>query len=179
MINDLLDVSKMEAGVLALNNQNVEPTSVLRVALQHVAPLAREKNIKLVPQFPDGLPTLLADEEKLVRTMVNLIGNAVKFTPVDGTIIVTARAMEKEPALQFAVADTGEGIPFDAFGRIFEKFGQVESRKAGQVHSTGLGLTFCKMTVEAHGGRIWVESDIGKGSVFSFTIPLTDGCRRP
>jgi signal transduction histidine kinase len=72
----------------------------------------------------------------------------------------------------FAVRDAGEGIPAEAFDKIFEKFGQVETRKAGRKMSTGLGLTFCKMAVEAHGGRIWVESEIGKGSTFSFTIPI-------
>ncbi|MCS6862332.1 MAG: ATP-binding protein, partial [Abditibacteriales bacterium] len=78
------------------------------------------------------------------------------------------------PEILFSVADTGEGIPQEAFERIFEKFGQVETRSSGRKMSTGLGLTFCKMAVEAHGGRIWVESEVGKGSVFSFVIP----CRR-
>jgi signal transduction histidine kinase len=133
----------------------------------------------------------------LLRILVNLLGNAVKFTPAGGTITVSARRLERlaqqndpERSAQadaihagasaemapnevvFAVADTGEGIPEEAFERIFEKFGQVETRAAGRKTSTGLGLTFCKMAVEAHGGRIWVESELDKGSVFSFTIPV-------
>jgi signal transduction histidine kinase len=78
----------------------------------------------------------------------------------------------RENVIQFSVNDTGEGIPHEAFGRIFEKFGQVETRKSGRKTSTGLGLTYCKMTVEAHGGQIWLESELGKGSTFYFTIPL-------
>jgi signal transduction histidine kinase len=86
-------------------------------------------------------------------------------------VTISARPLHEENAVLFAVADTGEGIPSEAFERIFEKFGQVETRKAGRKMSTGLGLTFCKMVVEAHGGRIWVESALGAGSVFSLTIP--------
>jgi signal transduction histidine kinase len=105
------------------------------------------------------------------RTLVNLLGNAVKFTPAGGRITASVQRTQDTDGLLFCVEDTGEGIPSDAFERIFEKFGQVETRGAGRKMSTGLGLTFCKMAVEAHGGRIWVESELGKGSRFLFTIP--------
>jgi two-component system sensor histidine kinase/response regulator len=115
------------------------------------------------------LPPFSGDEDKLRRTLVNLLGNAIKFTPFGGTI--TAAAELQEDVLLFSIHDTGEGIPPEAFDRIFDKFGQVENRKAGRKMSTGLGLTFCKLAVEAHGGRIWVESRSGEGSAFYFTIP--------
>ncbi len=119
------------------------------------------------------MPLLRADQDKLGRTLVNLLGNAIKFTRQGGVITLTARHDAPQREVIFSVSDTGEGIPKEAFERIFEKFGQVETRQGGRKMSTGLGLTFCKMTVEAHGGRIWVEGELGKGSTFSFTLPIT------
>jgi signal transduction histidine kinase len=176
MINDLLDISKMEDGSLRLDYSDVVPAEVVNHAVQQVASLARDKNLTLAIHLAPDLPPLPADEDKLRRTLVNLLGNAVKFTPEEGTITVSTSLIQADsisqfPAVLFSVADTGEGIPKEAFERIFEKFGQVETRKSGRKMSTGLGLTFCKMAVEAHGGRIWVESELGKGSVFSFVIP--------
>jgi signal transduction histidine kinase len=173
MVNDLLDLSKLEDGSLKLETADVDVGSVVDQALQQVDALATAKQIALRKALAPGLPTLYADEEKLLRTLVNLLGNALKFTPVGGTVTVSVRPSEAERALLFAVTDTGEGIPPEAFERIFEKFGQVENRQAGRRMSTGLGLTFCKMAVEAHGGRIWVESELGKGSTFPFVIPLS------
>jgi signal transduction histidine kinase len=118
------------------------------------------------------VPPIAADNAKLLRTLVNLLSNAVKFTPSGGTVAIGVRQSPDSPSLLWSVTDTGEGIPLEAFEQIFEKFGQVATRTAGRRNSTGLGLTFCKMVVEAHGGRIWVESEIGKGSTLSFTIPL-------
>ncbi|MDW8367517.1 MAG: hybrid sensor histidine kinase/response regulator, partial [Abditibacteriales bacterium] len=172
MINDLLDISRMEEGSLQLEYTDVAPAEVVHHALEQVASLARDKNLTLTTHLPADLPPVPADEDKLRRILVNLLGNAVKFTPRGGT--VTVSACLQPPEILFSVADTGEGIPQEAFERIFEKFGQVETRSSGRKMSTGLGLTFCKMAVEAHGGRIWVESEVGKGSVFSFVIP----CRR-
>jgi two-component system sensor histidine kinase/response regulator len=102
-----------------------------------------------------------------------LLGNAIKFTPAAGILTVSVQFGKNRKSLVFSVRDTGEGIPSEAFERIFEKFGQVESRQGGRLMSTGLGLTFCKLAVEAHGGAIKVASIPGKGSTFSFTIPLT------
>lgn len=177
MINDLLDISKMEDGSLRLEYSDVAPADVINHAVQQVALLARDKSLMLTTRIASDLPLLPADEDKLRRILVNLLGNAVKFTPAGGTITISACLQPPDhPTTQpsfvlFSVADTGEGIPREAFERIFEKFGQVETRKSGRKMSTGLGLTFCKMAVEAHGGRIWVESELGKGSVFSFVIP--------
>lgn len=172
MINDLLDVSKMEDGSMRLAYSNPTPEMLVERALRQVDQLAREKNLELRVQLPPKLPILTVDEDKLRRVLVNLLANAIKFTPAGGTVTVQARAGDCGDVVRFSVQDTGEGIPREAFGRIFEKFGQVESRSAGQRNSTGLGLTFCKMAVEAHGGSIWVDSELGTGSRFSFTVPI-------
>jgi CheY-like chemotaxis protein len=175
MINDLLDISKLESGSLLLDCQPLAVTEVVQCALHQVTSLAEQKSLKVTSDIAADLPPLHADEVKLGRTLVNLLGNAVKFTPMDGAVTISVRGHEgsaSEDGLLFAISDTGAGIPAEAFERIFEKFGQVETRQAGHAASTGLGLTFCKMVVEAHGGRIWVESEPGRGSTFSFIIPV-------
>jgi PAS domain S-box-containing protein len=171
MINDLLDISKLEDGSLKLDCADLRAQEVAERALGQVASLASAQQLTLLREIDTDLP-LYADAEKLLRTLVNLLGNAIKFTPLGGTVTLAVRREPGQNAALFQVRDTGEGIPREAFQRIFEKFGQVESRKAGRKMSTGLGLTFCKMVAEAHGGQIWVESELGKGSTFSFTLPL-------
>lgn len=171
MINDLLDVSKMEDGSMTLELSLVALPELVADAVQQVKWISDEKRLTVCVQFAPEISLLRADDDKLKRVMVNLLGNAVKFTPQGGAVTVTASAVPREDAIVVGVRDTGEGIPEEAFGRIFEKFGQVETRKAGKKMSTGLGLTFCKLVVEAHGGRIWVESEPGQGSTFYFTLP--------
>lgn len=170
LINDLLDIGKMESGTVELNRREAAPAKIMTEAARQVAALLAEK--RLTQDAPDTLPAVYADHDKLCRILVNLLGNAIKFTPKEGAIALRARYDSAQADVVFSVSDTGEGIPKEAFERIFEKFGQVETRQAGRHMSTGLGLTFCKMAVEAHGGRIWVESEPGKGSTFSFTIPV-------
>jgi len=176
MINDLLDISKMESGEVQLELKEVVPAALVGRALRQVNALAASKGLYLSAQVAPDLPRLQLDEDKMLRTLVNLLGNAIKFTPPGGAIEVGADfapdADDSATAVCFSVRDTGEGIPEDAFERIFEKFGQVESRQAGRKLSTGLGLTFCKMVTEAHGGRIGIESRLGQGSRFSIFIPL-------
>ena len=173
MINDLLDVEKLESGSMQLDYVTLSAPELIASATGQVASLAESQQLTLVQQAAANLPPLRGDGNKLRRTLVNLLGNAIKFTPTGGTITVKAHHNSEENAVMFEVTDTGEGIPPEAFERIFEKFGQVESRQAGRLMSTGLGLTFCKLAVEAHGGHIAVESAPGKGSTFCFTIPLT------
>ncbi|HEY0073656.1 MAG TPA: PAS domain-containing sensor histidine kinase [Abditibacteriaceae bacterium] len=172
MINDLLDVEKLESGSMQLDYVTLSAGELVASAIAQVASLAESQQLTLVQQTAADLPPLRGDENKLRRTLVNLLGNAIKFTPTGGTITVGARYSLEEHEVIFDVTDTGEGIPPEAFERIFEKFGQVESRQGGRLMSTGLGLTFCKLAVEAHGGHIAVESAPGKGSTFCFTIPL-------
>lgn len=174
MINDLLDVSKLESGSLVLAREIIVGPELVQRSIQHIAALAREKDLELALQIPEDLPSFVGDKDKLGRTLVNLMGNAVKFTPQGGRIklsLAFAERAGRTPSLVISVSDTGEGIPREAFERIFEKFGQVENRSSGLRSSTGLGLTFCKLVVEAHGGRIWIESKLGQGSNFVFAIP--------
>jgi two-component system, sensor histidine kinase and response regulator len=165
MINDLLDVEKMESGSTQLQYDEVMPATLVAGAVAQVALLAEESRTTLVTEVAANLPVFSGDAKKLSRTLVNLIGNAIKFT---GAGTVTVSANYDAATIRFSVRDTGEGIPAASFGRIFEKFGQLDSRRVG----TGLGLAFCKLAVEAHGGRITVESTLGAGSTFSFTIPV-------
>jgi two-component system sensor histidine kinase/response regulator len=166
MINDLLDVEKMEAGSTQLQYEELSADALVAHALDQVSSLALDGHNTLITEIASGLPAFAGDRNKLSRTLVNLIGNAIKFT--QGGTVTIAVTQEDDQTIRFSIRDTGEGIPSDAFERIFEKFGQLDSRRVG----TGLGLAFCKLAVEAHGGRIQVESTPGLGSTFSFTIPL-------
>lgn len=188
LINELLDISKMEAGEMRLRLDTVQVRQVVADALREVQRLDLGDAARIVAEVPDDLPLMEADAQILTRVLINLLGNALKFTPRAGTITLSARLAsprregltpallpakkDADSAILFAVKDTGEGIPPEQIGKIFDKFGQVETRKAGRKMSTGLGLTFCKLAVEAHGGHIWAESVLGEGSVFYFTIPL-------
>ena len=172
MINDLLDVEKLESGTMPLDYTVLSAAALAASAVGQVAPLAESKPLTLVQQIAEDLPPLSGDENKLRRTLVNLLGNAIKFTPAGGTVTIEVARSPEQQAVAFVVRDTGEGIPAESFGRIFEKFGQVASRQGGRMMSTGLGLTFCKLAVEAHGGEIRVESTPDQGSTFRFTIPL-------
>jgi signal transduction histidine kinase len=172
MINDLLDVEKLESGAMQLDYAVVSAAELLASAVSQITSLAESKQLNIVSHVAADLPPLRGDESKLQRTLVNLLGNAIKFTPSSGSVTVDARYTEDRKSAVFSVADTGEGIPPEAFGRIFEKFGQVASRQGGRTMSTGLGLAFCKLAVEAHGGHIGVESVPDRGSTFSFTIPF-------
>ena len=170
MINDLLDVEKMEQESVPLERTLISPETLISQAIAQVTLLAAAEELTLTPEIAPNTPNFTGDEDKLRRTLVNLMGNAIKFTPRGG-VVTAGVSCGPENSLLFFVRDTGEGIPADALDRVFEKFGQVETRQAGRKMSTGLGLTFCKLAVEAHGGRIWAESAPGAGSVFFFTLP--------
>jgi signal transduction histidine kinase len=172
-INSLLDVEQLEAGAMKLDLTLLSLPEVIESVLAQVRALAEAKNVKLVQQLAADLSWLQADEGKLSRTLVNLLGNAIKFTPPGGS--VTLEVGPSDQSVRFCVRDTGGGIPAEQLERIFEKFAQVESREGGRQIGSGLGLTFCKLAVEAHGGLIGVESTPGLGSAFSFSIPLTGG----
>ena len=169
MINNILDVSQAEAGQLELTLVETSPTHILEMACEQMAPLADKAGVRL--EY-DAARVMLqrADVEKLCRVVINLVGNAIQNTPAGGIISVQAQA-DEGPSIRFSVTDTGCGIPSDAFECIFQKFGRIKNNQvAGK--STGLGLPFSRMMVEAHGGRIWVESELGQGTSFHFTIPV-------
>lgn len=148
------------------------PLELVASAVDQVAVLAAAKHQNLESGEMVALPSLMADGERIVRVLVNLLSNAVKFTPEGGTIKVDAKAQSNndQPAIVFTVSDTGCGVAASAVDRIFEK--GVSIANPGR-YSSGLGLTVCKELVEAHGGRIWVETDHSPGAAFSFAIPTS------
>ena len=167
MVSSLLDVSKMEAGEMKLNLTQCELLAIAKKALAKVEPLKGGR--QLVLSGADEPGTVMADAELIARVFQNLLGNALKFTPDDGRVTVSIEP--SADAVRALVQDTGLGIPPQYRERIFEKFGQVENRATSQKYSTGLGLTFCKLAVEAHGGQIGLDSEEGRGSTFWFTLP--------
>lgn len=171
MVNDLLDISKLEAGAAVVERKRADIAVLVSEAVETVAPLASLRGLALEARVQPQLPPVLLDAEKVRRLLVNLLGNAVKFTPAGGRVEVRAEWRGWERHVVLAVSDTGEGIPKSHHQRIFDKFGQVETRKAGRKMSTGLGLTFCKLVAEAHGGSISVDSELGRGSTFTAVLP--------
>lgn len=167
-VNTILDVSKLEAGRLDLERSPCDLGQLIPETLQRLAPLAVQNQHQLGCDIPDATPVILADVPLLRRVIENLVGNALKFTPHGGMVLVGVSPSSAH-TLELWVRDSGPGIPTDQHARIFEKYGQV--RSANQRAGTGLGLTFCKLVVEAHGGQIGVRNAPGGGSVFWLTLP--------
>lgn len=167
MISSLLDVSKMEAQQMLLNLTSCELVSMVREVLAGMELFGGHRRWKL--EAPEEPVVLRGDADLLARVFRNLLSNALKFTPDGGCIRVGIEPNGE--SIRAFVQDEGPGIPVEFHGKIFEKFGQVEVRGQGHKYSTGLGLTFCKMVVEAHGGQIGVESEVGQGSTFWFLLP--------
>ncbi len=184
LINDILDLAKVEAGRIELAPEPFDPAKSVQDVLAVVKALAGKKGITLVNEAPDGLPALNADPAKFKQILYNLLSNAVKFTHDSGTVTINAQVTEIEstppatdppkPALRITVSDTGIGIKPADQQRIWKEFEQIDSTYARQQQGTGLGLTLTRKLVEMHGGRIRVQSDgiEGKGATFTFEMPL-------
>lgn len=168
MIGDLLDVNKMEEGKIILNYEDFDLADTARQVVEQMKILAERDDKTLSLEDCDDNLHLEADKELVRRVIGNLIGNALKYTPDKGHVYVRASSADND-SLCISVRDTGSGIPQDYLNRVFDKFVRVESEKVKT--GRGLGLAFCKMAVEAHGGRIWVESEPGSGSNFKFLLP--------
>lgn len=169
LINNLLDLEKIEAGKMEWRLEPVEIAEVITQAAAATASLFEGKDIALSRDVPLGLPQVCADRDKLLQVVINLISNAVKFAP-NGPVTIRVGGLESE--VMVSVTDHGVGIAPADQARVFEKFTQVGDTLTGKPRGTGLGLAICKEIVEHHGGRIWVESELGKGSTFSFTLPI-------
>ncbi len=170
IINDLLDMSKIEAGRLVLTKGFVEVQRLVEQVVGSMRPLAEGKQIRLETQLPEGPLGVFAEEDKAAQVLVNIVGNAIKFTPLQGRVTVRVQVVAK--AVQFSVEDTGIGISPEHLPALFEKFQQFEPiPDATGSKGTGLGLAISKRLVELHGGRIWAESQPGSGSTFHFTLP--------
>jgi Na+/proline symporter/signal transduction histidine kinase len=177
LINQLLDLAKLEAGRLDWQMADFDPGPVVQDALAATQPLIAEKSIWLETDIPRDLPYVRADKDRLTQVVINLLSNAVKFTePHKGRIWVRARATED--FLELSVRDNGPGIPAEWQDRIFEKFLQVRAPEEYKPQGTGLGLPICRQIIEFFGGRIWVESERGRGSLFAFTVPLSRAMTR-
>jgi signal transduction histidine kinase/transcriptional regulator with GAF, ATPase, and Fis domain len=169
MINTLLDINRLESGRMPIDLAVADIGALVARAAEQLSSLAQDRRISMQLDLDERLPAAQADPSLVVRVVQNLLANAIKFSGRGSTVqISAARHDEGTPAILVSVSDQGIGIAPKDRDKIFAKFGQVGERRGG----TGLGLTFCKLVVEAHGGRIWVESEPGVGSTFSFTIPL-------
>jgi diguanylate cyclase (GGDEF)-like protein len=170
IIDDLLDMAKLEAGRVLLNKGLLDIPQVLQHVVQSMQPLAQSKRIVLRRHVPETLPSLFADADKVTQVLLNLVSNAIKYTPESGE--VTLQVDEGENDVQFSVTDTGIGIAAEDVPKLFEKFQQFQRPAGTRGHKgTGLGLAISKRLVELHGGRIWATSRLGQGSTFSFTVP--------
>src|SRR5688572_570282 len=167
LIEDLLDVARMEAGRLALERSPHDLVRVISEATVMLEPLIAEKSLKLREELPDYLPRASVDSRRIVQVLENLVSNAVKHTAAGGEIHVHAEARNGE--ILVSVRDTGSGIPSENLPHLFDRFWQARGARRG---GAGLGLAIAKGVVEAHGGRMWVESELGSGSLFGFSIPL-------
>ena len=169
LINDVLDLSKIEAGQLALSLADYSLREVVQTVFNSVESLATEKELAMKVDVPMDLPRGRGDERRIAQVLLNVVGNAIKFTD-SGEVAVRACAVNG--SFTVAVRDTGPGITAADQARIFEEFHQADSSSTRIKGGTGLGLSIAKHIVEMHGGRIWVESMPGQGSTFSFTLPI-------
>ena len=169
LINDILDVSKIEAGKMELNFELIELGEIVHGVMSTAVALVKDKPVDLEQSVPGDLPCIMADERRVRQVLLNLVSNAAKFT-VEGAIRVGARVEGDEVVV--SVADTGPGIAQDEMEEIFEPFTQVDASTTREHGGTGLGLTISHSFVQLHGGRMWVESELGEGSTFFFTLPL-------
>lgn len=197
LITDLLDLSRIEAGRVELHRASVSVGEVIQEVMESLRPMAVAKDLELAVAPTDSPLQVFADRDKLQQILINLTGNAVKFTPAGGRVVVAARAVDSRspdttdspepthrsspPATQLdagcvevAIEDTGEGIPPEELESIFEKFHQVQRDGQAKAQGTGLGLAIAKSLIELHGGHISVESHVGRGSRFVFTLPAAE-----
>jgi len=169
LINNVLDLAKIEAGKLEWRMQPVSVKEIVERASAATAALFELKPFKLKLEVEENLPEVTADHDRLIQVVINLISNAVKFTDQGG---VTCRIGREDGFIKVSVVDQGMGIAPEDHAKVFEQFVQVGDTLTNKPMGTGLGLPICKQIVEHHGGRIWVESEIGKGSTFAFTLPI-------
>lgn len=171
MVENILDVHKSEKKKLNLSLKKTNLNFLVEKSIAEVIFQVNEKKVKVLNNVPYCYGMI--DEELIRRVIVNLLSNAVKYSPEKGVVRIRSEFIKtNKPEVKVSVSDEGVGIPENLIGKIFDKYFQAEAKKAGIARSTGLGLTFCKMAVEKHEGKIWAKSNDEKGSTFSFTLPL-------
>jgi signal transduction histidine kinase len=186
LVNDVLDFSKIAAGKMELHKEMLDFREIVVGIMATTLALMGDRNIELVDEVDEDLPTVYADRVRIRQVILNLMSNAVKFTE-KGSITLRAKRIIEEvefdgqrrsiPLILCSVTDTGMGIAEEDIATVFEEFRQLDSSTSRQAEGTGLGLPISKRLVEMHGGRLWVESRIGVGSTFSFTLPASDQAR--
>ena len=169
LVNSLLDLSKMEAGMMIYNFEPTSLAPLVNRAMMEIGPLVEAKKIRLESKIAEELPVIKVDSERVLQALRNLIGNAVKFTPDGGQVTVSAQ--QRDGAIEVSVADTGPGIPAENLATIFDKFQQAASAGSYGIKGTGLGLAIVKHIITSHGGKVWAESQAGRGSTFIFVLP--------
>jgi signal transduction histidine kinase len=176
LINTVLEIAKIESGQFTLNMAEYAIESVVETVRSATESLAQNKKLALKTEVAKSLPIGLGDEQRITQVLLNLVGNAIKFTDT-GEVRVTAKAVNGR--FNVSVTDTGPGIPDHERTRIFEQFHQVDTSLTKAAGGTGLGLAIAKQIVEMHGGRIWVESTLGQGSTFQMELPSRAEFRKP
>jgi signal transduction histidine kinase len=169
LINDVLDLSKIEAGQLTLSVADYSLSEIVHNVFTAVEPLASEKKLALKVDLAPDLPIGRGDERRLTQVLLNLVGNAIKFTDA-GEVAIRASALNG--SFEVAVKDTGPGVSLEDRQKIFGEFQQADSSSTRKKGGTGLGLSISKRIIEMHGGKIWVESEPNRGSTFSFALPV-------
>jgi PAS domain S-box-containing protein len=170
LIDNLIDVSRMESGQFEIRKEAIEVGDIIRGAIRDIQTLASSDSLAIVANIPDALPRVEADGNLVRQVLTNLLSNALKFSDKGGQITVQAEAGPSDITIR--VSDRGAGIPEDKIPHLFAKFYQVNGSSTRAVGGSGLGLFISKQIVEGHGGRIWAESEVGKGSDFCFTLPI-------
>ena len=178
ILNSLLDLSRIESGKIGLKFEEMDLRGSIEFILSSLKPQADGKSIQFKMEIQEELPSVYGDREKLEQILTNLVGNAIKFTPEGGEVSVSAKPSEEEDMVAISVRDSGIGIPEDQLEKVFEKFHQVEDSLRRSITGTGLGLAITKGLVEAQHGRIWAQSEVGKGSTFTFILPISQGEKR-
>jgi signal transduction histidine kinase len=175
LVNDILDLSKVEAGKMELEMKEFNIKRLVETSIALFKEKAYKQSLQITYEIAHGLDTMIGDERKIKQVLFNLVGNAVKFTPASGRIHVEAVLTDDEEFVKYSVRDTGIGISAKDQNKLFKPFQQVDTRLTRKYKGTGLGLSLCKELVELHGGRIWVESEAGNGSNFTFVISMHPG----
>ncbi|MEO1299176.1 MAG: ATP-binding protein, partial [Cyanobacteria bacterium J06636_16] len=170
LINDVLDIAKIEAGKIEWNMQPILVSEVIDRAIAATSVLAENSSLVIIREIEPNLSTVMGDRDRLIQVVINLLSNAIKFT---ATGSVTCRVQRQDDEVVISVIDTGVGLAPEDLDQVFEKFKQVGEVMTDKPKGTGLGLPICKQIIEHHGGRIWVDSQLGQGSTFSFTLPMT------
>jgi signal transduction histidine kinase/CheY-like chemotaxis protein/HAMP domain-containing protein len=176
LINDVLDIAKMEAGKIEWKMVPLQITEVVERAIAATSALFQQKELELIRDIQPNLPEIMGDRDRLIQVVINLISNSVKFTDTGS---ITCKVKTEEDRIVVSIIDTGIGIAEADLDKVFEKFKQVGDTLTDKPKGTGLGLPICKQIIEHHGGSIWVESSLGKGSVFSFTLPIMVAFEKP